>query len=97
MRSFTSVPCEIRAEQFFPPRHPQHVEIDGVSFQRGRWWVRTIHGQLTEIREGDWAVQEPGYKHEDPRLYPITADIFARRYTPTSGTVAPPRKKRRAK
>lgn len=58
-------------------RHHGHGLVLGVrSREDGSCYVVTIHGQETEVAEGDWIVQEPDGEH----YYPVKPDIFARSY-----------------
>lgn len=47
----------------------------------GSHYVVTIHGQETDIADGDWIIQEdpPG---DGTRAYPCKSDVFNRKYEP---------------
>lgn len=76
MPKFRSKPREIEAEQFFERRPLPFADRAACCFNRGRWYVVTIHGQETDIVEGDWIIPEPDGIH----FYPCKPDIFAATY-----------------
>ena len=51
---------------------------DNWAYMGCRFYVETIHGQLTEVQDGDWIVQEPDGEH----YYPVKHDIFMDTYDP---------------
>lgn len=49
------------------------------------WYVVTIHGQETNIVDGDWIIPEPDGVH----FYPCKPDVFAASYEPVGGSIDP--------
>ncbi len=78
MTKYISLSKEVYAEQFFVDSEPWPK---GVKLRCGErtgvyYIVITIHGQETDVVDGDWIIQEPDGVH----YYPCKPDIFKLTY-----------------
>lgn len=71
------------AEQWFPGKTVAGVfgEVEASKAPDGAYfpaiaYVRTIHGQATQIKAGDWVITEHDGKHH----YPCKPEIFQATY-----------------
>lgn len=73
MAKYRKRPIVVEANQFV---HSATAPIPVRSREDGSSYVVTIHGQETNVVQGDWIIMEPDGIH----AYPCKPDIFEKTY-----------------
>lgn len=79
MAKYCSKPVIIEAVQWHGPRKNGPTPTpEGVNYDReaDKFFVVTIHGQVTYLAAEDWIITEPDGIHH----YPCKPDIFVKKY-----------------